>query len=106
MTVKRKTKQTKKEKPKIPRTSRKITKQHKTTATIRENHDIPYKPGDLCFYLTRNNKVYFAEVYLAHENEQGHYYELIDLFDFRYVTVLGKYCADDEKSLKGKKWSK
>ena len=90
MAVKRKTKQTKKEKPKIPRTSRKITKQHKTTATIREDHDIPYKTGDLCFYLTRNNKVYFAE----------------DLFDFRYVTVLGKYCADDEKSLKGKKWSK
>jgi len=106
MAVKRKTKQTKKEKPKIPRTSRKITSQHKAAATVRHDHDVPYKPGDLCFYLTRNNKVHFAEVYLVHETEQGNHYELIDQFDFRYVTVLGKHCADDEKALKGKKWSK
>jgi len=106
LTVKRKTRQTKKEKPKIPRTSRKITKQHKAAATVRQDSDIPYKSGDYCFYLTRNNKVHFAEVRTVFENEGVNHYELIDQFDFRYVTVRGKHCADDEKALKGKKWSK
>ena len=41
MAVKRKIKQTKKEKPKIARTSRKITKQHKDKATVRENKSDP-----------------------------------------------------------------
>ena len=106
MAVKRKTKQTKKEKPKIPRTSRKITKQHKAAATIRPNETIPYKSGDYCFYLTRNNKVHFAEVKAVHEDEGNYHYELIDQFEYRFVTTAGKHCADDEKSLKGKRWSK
>jgi len=105
--VTRKTKQTKKEKPKITKTSTKITKKHKDSVTVREDKDVPYKKGDFCFYLTRNNKIHFAEVYSAHEHEQGQYhYQLVDQFEYRFVTTLGRHCADDEKSLKGKRWSK
>ena len=60
MPIKRKTKQTKKEKPKLKRTSRKITNKHKATVTIREDKNLPYKKGDYCFYLTKYNKVLFT----------------------------------------------
>ena len=101
MAVKRKLKQTKKEKPKIARTSRKITKNHKDRAAVRENKSDPYKPKDCCFYLTKNNKPHFAEVQSVHEHEDSYYYILIDQFDFRFVTVEHEYCADDEKEFKG-----
>jgi len=101
LAIKRKLKQTKKEKSKIARTSRKITKQHKDKAAIRENKSDPYKPNDCCFYLTKNNKPHFAEVQSVHEHQDSYYYILIDQFDFRFVTVEHKYCADDEKEFKG-----
>jgi len=111
MPVKRKTKQIKKEKPKITKASTKITKKHKASVTVREDKDVPYKKGDFCFYLTRNNKIHFAEVHSAHEHEHEHeqgqyYYQIVDQFEYRFVTTAGKHCADDEKSLKGKRWSK
>jgi predicted ribosome-associated RNA-binding protein Tma20 len=101
--IKRKTKQTKKVKPKIARTSRKITKQHKDKISSRENKGAPYKPDDYCFYLTSNNKAHFASVQSVHEHDGTYYYVLIDQFDFRFITVEHKYCADDEKELKGVK---
>ena len=101
MAIKRKTKQTKKEKPKIPRTSRKITKQQKASVTIREDKNAPYKKGDYCFYLTKYNKTLFAEVYSVHENEDGPYYVLVEQHDCKFVTVEHKWCADDYKAFKG-----
>ena len=103
MPVKRKTKQTKKEKPKLPRTSRKITKKQKASVTIREDKNAPYKKGDYCFYLTKYNKTLFAEVYSVHENEDGPYYVLVEQHDCKFVTVEHKWCADDEKAFKGVK---
>ena len=101
MAIKRKTKQTKKEKPKLPRTSRKITKKQKASVTIREDKNEPYKKGDYCFYLTKYNKTLFAEVYSVHENEDGPYYVLVEQHDCKFVTVEHKWCADDEKAFKG-----
>ena len=101
MPIKRKTKQTKKEKPKLKRTSRKITRKHKAAVTIREDKNVPYKKGDYCFYLNIYNKTLFAEVYSAHENEDGHYYVLIEQHDCKFVTVEHKWCADDDKAFKG-----
>ena len=78
MAVKRKTKQTKKEKPKIPRTSRKITSQHKAAATVRHDHDVPYKPGDLCFYIGceqivgKNVRSQFKHNLVVHESDLPH----------------------------------
>jgi predicted ribosome-associated RNA-binding protein Tma20 len=103
LAVKRKTKQTKKEKPKIARTSRKITKQHKDKVTLREDKSVPYAKGDYCFYLAKDNKPRFAEVQTVHEHEGGHYYVVIDQHDFRFATIEHKWCADDEKEFKGVK---
>lgn len=103
MTIKRKTKRTKKEKPKIPRASRKITKKQKEKTVQREDKSLPYKKGDYCFYLGNDNKPHFAEVQAAHEYEGGHFYVVIDQHDQKYVTIEHKWCADDDKDLKGMK---
>ncbi len=103
MAIKRKTKQTKKEKPKIERTSRKITRKHKEKVSLREDKSLPYKKGDYCFYLARDNKPHFAEVQSVHEYEGGHFYVVIDQHDQKYITIEHKWCADDDKDLKGMK---
>lgn len=100
MPIKRKTKEIKKEKPKIERTSLKITRQQKEAATIRENNSLPYKKGDFCFYLEKDNKPRFAEIQSAHEYEEGYYYVVIEQHDYKFVTVEHKWCADNEKELK------
>lgn len=106
MAVKRKTKQIKKEKPKIEKISKKITKKHKDKASVRENKSDAYSPGDCCFYLTRSNKAQFAEVHSVHEHGDSYYYVLVDQFEYRFLTIEHKYCADDEKELKGIKRKK
>ena len=106
MAVKRKLKQAKKEKPKIAKTIRKTTKQQRNQIKVRENKSEPYSPKDYCFYLTSNNKAHFAEIQSVHKCKDGHYYVLIDQFDFRFVTVKHEYCADEEKELKGVKHKK
>ncbi len=101
MTIKRKTKQVKKEKPKLKRTSRKITRNQKASVTIREDKNLPYKQGDYCFYLDKYNKTLFAQVQSVHEYEGGYYYVLVEQHDCKFVTIEHKWCADDDKAFKG-----
>jgi len=65
----------------------------------------PYKPLDLCYYLTANNKVRLAEVKKAHVDEEtsSYFYEIVDQKEYRFLVVHHDHCADTEKELKGKK---
>ena len=103
MPIKRKTRQDKKEKPKLKRSSRKLTNKQKESVTIREDKNLPYKKGDYCFYLDKYNKTLFAEVYSVHEYEEGHYYVLIEQHESKFATIEHKWCADDAKAFKGVK---
>ena len=103
MAVKRKTTRTKKEKPKIKRPSRKITKNQSDSVTKRVNKSDPFKKGDFCYYIDVNNKIRFAEVRSAHVLEETgeYFYQLVDQHEFRFLTAHHDHCADDKAELKG-----
>ena len=62
-----------------------------------------YKVGDFCYFLDANNKILFCEIKAIYENEKELAYQVQDQINYRFSSVLHKYCADEEKLLKGKK---
>tara|TARA_B100000524_G_scaffold305648_1_gene180872 strand:- start:29 stop:352 length:324 start_codon:yes stop_codon:yes gene_type:complete len=103
MAVKRKTGPTKKVKPKIKRTSTKITKNQSDKVEKRVNKSDPFKPGDFCYYIDANNKIRFAEVQSTHVHEETgeYFYQMIDQHEYRFLTAHHDHCADDKAELKG-----
>ena len=75
---------------------------------MKKNDNPPYKPGDNCYFINFQNKIRFGEIKdVYNDKDTGPYaYCIVDTTDYRFNTVEHKYCADDEKLLKGIKRAK
>tara|TARA_B100000900_G_C20579718_1_gene716961 strand:+ start:1946 stop:2155 length:210 start_codon:yes stop_codon:yes gene_type:complete len=62
-----------------------------------------YNVGDFCYFLDINNKIQFCEIKAIYENEKELAYQIQEQTNYRFCTVPHKYCADEEKQLKGRK---